>query len=352
MADASRVNATLELAAGYAWRLIVVVAAAVLAGLVLAELRLVVLPVVAALVLCTFLLPPVRWLRRRGWRASLAAFAVLSVALSALGGLCAVLVPRVAGELRDLDFSLQRGIETVAAWVVEGPLGVSEADLERAIDRGLEQLRDNADTLLSGALTGAAAFVELVVGLLLTLVLLFFLLRDSETIGRWLVGLVAERHREAAREAGIRAWEILGRFIRGTTIIALFDATLIGIGLWALGIPLALPLAVLTFFGAYVPVAGAVVAGLAAALVALVAEGLVAALLVSALVLVVQQLESNVLQPVVLGRAVSLHPIAVALSITAGAVVGGIVGAILAVPTVAVAAAALPVLTRAGEAGR
>lgn len=256
-------NAKLDLAAGYAWRLIVVVVAAVLAGLVLAELRLVALPVLAASVLSTVLVPSVRWLRRRGWRPGLAAFTVLSIALAALGGLCAVLAPRVAGELNDLDISLRRGIETVAAWLVEGPLGVSEADLERAIDRGLGQLRDNADTLLTGALTGAAAFVELAVGFLLTLVVLFFLLRDGETIWLWLVGLVAEHRRAAVRDAGARAWEVLGRFVRGTTVIALFDATLIGIGLWVIGLPLALPLAVITFFGAYVPVAGAVVAGLA-----------------------------------------------------------------------------------------
>jgi len=337
---------TFERAAVQAWRVIGLAAAAVLVVLALAELRVVVLPVLAALVLGTFLIPPVGWLARRGWPRGLAAFAVLGVALAAVTGLFMALAPPIADELRALDFNLEEGFETVAGWAVEGPLGVSEADLDQTIERAADELRNNAAALASGVLSGAAALGELVVGLLLTVVLLFFLLRDGEGMWRWVVNLFDERRRSEVGEVGARAWEVLGGYLRGTTLVALFDAAFIGLGLWVIGVPLVLPLALLTFFGAYVPVAGAVAAGLAAALVALVTEGVVAAVAVSALVLVVQQVESNILQPVVVGRSVRLHPVAVTLSVTAGAVLGGIIGALIAVPSVAVAAAVLPVLRR------
>jgi len=346
MGEESEAKVTFERAAVQAWRLVGLALAAAFVVLALAELRVVVLPVLAALVLGTFLIPPVRRLGRRGWPRGLAAFAVLAVALAALTGLFVALAPPVADELRTLDLNLQEGFETVAGWVVEGPLGVSETDLDRAIERAADELRDNAGALASGVLSGAAALGELVVGLLLTVVLLFFLLRDGEGMWRWVVSLFDERRRSQVSKAGARGWEVLGGYLRGTTLVALFDAAFIGLGLWVIGVPLVLPLALLTFFGAYVPVAGAVAAGLAAALVALVTEGVVAAVAVSALVLVVQQVESNILQPVVVGRSVRLHPVAVTLSVTAGAVLGGIIGALIAVPSVAVAAAVLPVLRR------
>lgn len=346
MGEESEAKVTFERAGVQAWRLVGLALAAAFVVLALAELRVVVLPVLAALVLGTFLIPPVRRLGRRGWPRGLAAFAVLAVALAALIGLFVALAPPVADELRALDLNLQEGFERVAGWVVEGPLGVSETDLDRAIERAADELRNNAGALASGVLSGAAALGELVVGLLLTVVLLFFLLRDGEGMWRWVVSLFDERRRSQVSKAGARGWEVLGGYLRGTTLVALFDAAFIGLGLWVIGVPLVLPLALLTFFGAYVPVAGAVAAGLAATLVTLVTEGVLAAVAVSALVLVVQQVESNILQPVVVGRSVRLHPVAVTLSVTAGAVLGGIIGALIAVPSVAVAAAVLPVLRR------
>jgi predicted PurR-regulated permease PerM len=175
----------------------------------------------------------------------------------------------------------------------------------------------------------------------LALVLLFFLLKDGERIWGWVIDLVPSGHRDDARAIGDRAWATLGGYLRGVTLVALFDAVFIALTLIVVGVPFVLPLALLTFIGAYVPIVGAFVAGLAAVLVALVALGTQAALVVAAAVVVVQQVESNFFQPVVMGRTVRVHPVAILLAVTAGGVVGGIIGAIIATPIVGVAAAVL-----------
>lgn len=209
-----------------------------LAALALAELRLVVLPVIGALVLGTLLRPPTLWLGGRGVPPGLAAFAVVAATVIALAGIVAALAPPVLAELRSLDVNLQEGLETVVGWIAERPFGVSEADVDRAIEDALDSLRANAGTLAAGAVSGAVALGELVVGLLLALVLLFFL-RDGEVLWGWVVNQFAEWRRPRLHEAGTRAWTALGGYLRGITLVALFDAAFIGLGLRVLGIPLA-----------------------------------------------------------------------------------------------------------------
>ena len=171
--------------------------------------------------------------------------------------------------------------------------------------------------------------------------MLFYLLKDGERIWGWLVSLVTPARRDDVRQAGELAWQALAGFVRGQTLVALFDAVLIGSAIAILGVPLALPLAVLTFFGAYVPVIGATVTGLLAVFVALASQGIVAASAVLAAILVVQQIEGNMFQPVVVGRTVQVHPLAILLGVTAGGVLAGIIGAMIAAPVVAVAGAVL-----------
>jgi hypothetical protein len=219
-----------------------------------------------------------------------------------LGGVLAALAPAAIGELNDVDLSVQGGVEEVQEWLSKGPLGLSETRIGELVDRAQDELRARSGTIAGGALGGAVIALEVIAGVLLTIVLLFFFIRDGERLWRWIVGLAPEQNRRDVREIGMRAWDTLGGYLRGTAIVAFFDAALIGLALSLLGVPLALPLAVLTFFGAFVPLVGAVVAGFAAAMVALVSEGFFVALIVVGVVIVVQQVEGDVLQPLVVGK--------------------------------------------------
>jgi len=319
-----------------------VIGAAVVAALWLAaRLRLVVLPVLLALLLATMLAPPARELKRRGWPDGVAALTVLVLAVTVLGTVITLVVPPAIDEVDQLDVGVSGGIEEVQRWLAGGPLGLSDAQLADALDRLQGQVRSNVDALTREAVTGALVVAEVLTGLVLALVLLFFFLKDGRDMWRWLAGLAPPARRDAVREAGERAWAALGGFLRGQTIVALFDAVFIALALVLIGVPLVLPLALLAFFGAYVPVLGATIAGAAAALVALFAEGPIAALLVIGAILVVQQIEGNVLQPYVVGRSVDVHPVAILLGITAGAVLAGIIGAMVAAPIVAAGGAVL-----------
>lgn len=295
-----------------------------------AQLRLVVLPALLALVLTTLLHPPVARLRRRGVPDAAAAAVVLGGALLLVAAAVALIVPRAVADLDDLGVSIAGGIDVL-----------SDERLSGWADRAEQELRDNAGRITRGAVSGAVLAVEVVAGLALALVVLFFLLKDGERIWAWIVDLVPAQHRVDARAIGERTWTTLGGYLRGVTLVALFDAAFIALALVIVGVPLVLPLALLTFAGAYIPIAGAFAAGLAAVLVALVALGPVAALVIAAAVFAVQQIESNVFQPVVVGRSVRLHPVVILLAVTAGGVLGGIIGAIVATPLAAVGAAVL-----------
>jgi predicted PurR-regulated permease PerM len=207
----------------------------------------------------------------------------------------------------------------------------------------LQSAREDLSAALSGpevrgrVLDGAVTATEILAGAFLTLVVLFFLLKDGPRLWRFLVDLLPEVAQGRAERIGVRCLEVLGGFVRGTTVIALVDAVVIGAGLLLLGVPLALPLAVVVFLGAYVPLLGATVAGFFAATVALVTRGPVIALVVVVLVVAVNQIEGDVLAPVVLGRALSLHPLVVLVALSVGVVLAGVVGALLAVPLAAVA---------------
>jgi putative heme transporter len=334
-----RVPRSLDRLAGVAWRFLVVVAALLAVGYLLVRLRLVVLPVIIALLIASVLAPPAAWLKRKGWRPGLAAATVFVAALLVLGGIVTVLVPVIAGELGDLGESVRQGIRQVESWLTDGPIDLTEGQISDAVDQGAQQAREHADRIIGGALTGAVMAIEIIAGILLTAVILFFFLKDGDMIGRWLVDRAPSDRRGLLTDAGKRAWGTLQAYIGGTAIVGVVDAVLIGIGLFILGVPLVAPLMLLFFFAPFFPYVGAIVVGILAVLVALVTEGAVAALIAAGIVLGIQQLESNLLEPVVLGRAVHLHPLVVLLALTGGAILGGITGAFLAVPIAGVAAA-------------
>jgi putative heme transporter len=333
--SAERVPVALRVAAAWSWRLLLIGAAIVAAAYVAAELRLVVIPAVLAFFLTIVLDPLHRRLRRAGLSRGLAAIASLLAFLGVLAGLFALLVPPVVDELGTLGDSLEDGARQVLDWLAEGPLNVSDAQIQGALDDAVARARDNAGAIGSGVLTGASLVGEIAVGLLLTMVLSFFLLRDGDRLWAWLLDRAGAERREDVERRGRLVRARLGAYLRGVTLVALFDAVFIGLALVVIGVPFALPLAVLTFITAYVPIVGATVAGAAATLVALVAGGVEDALLVLAAVVVVQQVESQLLSPVVVGRAVRLHPAVVLLAVTAGAIVYGVVGAALAAPLAA-----------------
>ncbi len=303
---------------------------------ILAALHLVVLPLLLAVVLATFLVRPVRWLRRRNWSPGAAALAVVAAAVSTTSAIFLLLAPLVVSELGALDLELTSAIDAIQA--SDSPLPVSGDQLSRGIETVQDRLAGSVDALARQALVGAVIVVEVLAGIGLAIVILFFLLKDGDRMWQWLLALAPARRRRGMRTVGERSWAALGGFVRGQTLVALFDAVLIGLALVVIGVPLALPLAVLTFFGAYVPVIGATITGrLAVAL----ANGLTAAIFVLAVIVAVQQFEGNVLQPVVVGRAVDVHPVVILLGVTGGAVLAGIIGAMIAAPLIAVAAAIL-----------
>ena len=330
---------TLDRAARFTWRSLVVALGVYVLVFALARLRILVLPVIIALLIATVLLPLVDRLQRRRLPRLASVWIVLLGSIGLLVGLFVALAPSVAEEFGDLGPTLSQGREDLEDFIVDSPLDVERADLDRYVAELGDQLEGRGEQIFSGVLAGAVVAFEVVVGVLLLVVLLFFFLKDGATFCRFGLRQVRAEHHDLAVALGRRAWAAAGAYVRGTAVVALVDAVIIGIGLVVIGVPLVLPLAILTFLGAFFPLVGATAAGVVAALVALVDGGVRDALLVTAVIVVVQQVEGDVLQPLVLGRAVKLHPVVILGVLTAGAVVGGLVGAFLAVPVTAVAVA-------------
>jgi putative heme transporter len=324
-----------------ALELILLVGAAALLVVALLKLRLVVLPVVLALFLTTALHPLHRRLVLRGVPSWLAALGTILSALLLLVLLFAVLIPPVVNEAGDVGDTARDGIDEIVDWLEDGPLAVDRDELDDGLDRAIDAVRENAGGIGQGVLTAGTLALEVVAGLLLILVLTFYFLHDGDRIWRWILSLSPSDRRDSVHAFGLDVITALGGYLRGVLFVATVDALLIGAGLFALGVPLVAPLAVLTFLAAFIPLAGAFVAGALAALVALVTEGVVDAVLVVVLVTVVQQVEGNLLYPIVVGRSAELHPVAILLSVLTGAVLYGIVGAALAVPVAAIVWAAI-----------
>jgi predicted PurR-regulated permease PerM len=334
-----QVPAWLDRTAAYTWRVGVLAVALVIAVWVMAKLALVTLPVIVALVLATLCVPPADWLEGRGLPSAVAALLVVVGGMAMLVGIVALLVPAFVDQILELRPTIQAGFDSVLTWLAEGPLGFDRIRIEELVSQLSDRASSSSSQIFTGVLSGAVAVVNGIAALALLIVLLFFFIKDRTEITGWFLMRTPVPHRDASAAVARRAWGALSGYVRGTAAIAVIDATGIAIGLLILGVPLVLPLAVLVFLGAFIPVIGALLAGLIAVLVALADGGITSALLVLALLLVVQQVEGNVLQPVIMRRAVSLHPVVVVIALAAGASVAGIVGAFLSVPVAAVLAA-------------
>ena len=323
-------------AAAISWRSLVVAAAVLAVVYVLVRLRLVVLPVIVALFVTTLLRPPARWLMSRGLPNLVASLAVLLASIALVLALVGLLGPTVVDEFGALSEDVREGVNEATSFVTSGPLDVSQEQIDSVMDSARDQLQANGGAITRGAVSGAVLVGELITGLLLAAVLVFFFIKDGERIWGWVVGLFPARRRHEVNEVGQRAWRTLSGYLRGIALVGLVDAVLIGIVLVVVGVPLVPALMLLTFLGAFFPVVGAFFAGLVSTLVALASNGLVAALIVLGAIIVIQQLEGDLVFPVVVGRALDLHPVAILLVLTAGGVLGGVVGAFLAVPLAAV----------------
>jgi predicted PurR-regulated permease PerM len=326
----------LRTSAALGWRLLVVVAALYVIGTVAGYLAAIVVPVAIALLLAALLAPAVHWLQVRQVPRGVATALVIIAGLALVGGVLTFVVVTFVRGVPALGSQLSASVDAVVSWLSNGPLHLSEQQLRGAQDQLIAAVGNNQATITAGALTTAATIGEVVTETLLVAFTLIFFLHGGAGIWQFLLGVIPSDSRSRVDVAGRRGLAALVAYVRATAVVAVVDAVVIGIGLAVLGVPLAVPLAALVFLGAFVPIIGAVVAGGVAVLIALVAQGPISALIVLGIIIAIMQLEGHVLQPLLLGRAVKLHPLAVVLAITTGLVVAGIAGALLAVPLLAV----------------
>ncbi len=337
----SAIGAGLATLAQWALRLILIAVAAYIVGFVIGRLWVILLPVFLALILSTALWPPAAFLRRKGWPPALAAIAVVFGGLGALAGVMALIIPPVASQVQDIAGQASGGLTQVQDWLTGPPLNLSEDQINTARQALTDQLQSSASAVAAGVVTGVSAVTSLLIGLFLVLFLAFFFIKDGPRFLPWLRRAVGERAGDHLDAVCRRSWRSLGGFIRSQAAVGLIDAVLIGAGLLILRVPLALPLAVLTFFGGFIPIVGAFIVGGLAVLVALVTKGFTTALIVLAIIVVVQQVEGNVLQPFLQGAALRLHEGVILLAVAAGSSLYGITGAFLATPVVAMGAEVL-----------
>ena len=328
---------SVQLSAAWSWRLLAIGAAVAVGFWLLAFFKTIVVAVTIALLLTVLLMPATRWLQQRARFGRLAASAAAVVGLVVLvGGLLTLAGHSIINGFADLAAEATAGIDTLVTWLSTGPLQLSAHQIETYRAQASASVNANGRSLLSGALSVTTTIGHVGAGTLIALFCTMFFLLDGARIWAWVVGLLPEAGRERAHEAGRRGLVTLGGYTRTQILVALVDASGIGIGAAVLQVPLALPLATLVFIGSFVPIVGALVSGSVAVLVALVAHGPVSALSMLAVVLLVQQIEGHVLQPFLMGHAVSLHPVAVLLAVAGGSMAAGIIGALFAVPVAAV----------------
>jgi predicted PurR-regulated permease PerM len=324
-----------------AWALLGIVVLILVAGWAVGKLMPVVLPFAVAVLLATLLRPIAAALEARGARPAVAASLATLLAIVVFGVLIALILPPFIARLTDLGSSLQEGVQKVAYSAGESLAGMDRAEVDRQLETAADRLRERAGGMAGDAVAGASSLLGALASVVLVAFLCFFLVKDGRRLWTWLVELAPDPRREAIDEAGRRAWTSLTAYTRGVVFVATVDAILIGAVLLVIGVPLALPLIVLTWLAAFFPIIGAIVAGAAAVLVALVAGGPTDALIVGVAIIVIQQLEGNVLYPVIVGPRLKLHPIVVLVSVAAGGTIAGISGAFLAVPVATVCAALL-----------
>jgi predicted PurR-regulated permease PerM len=325
-----------RVAAEAGWRLLVLAGTVYVLMRVISAVQLVVLAFVAALLMTAVLQPTVARLRRHGVPRGLATALTAILGFVVMGLMGWFVTWQVMENIDTLSDQVQDGIDELRRWLLNSPFHVTDKQINEIAKNLREAVGANTEQITSVGLEGVTVVVEALTGLLLAVFSTLFLLYDGKRIWEWTLKLVPAAARPGVAGAGPRAWRTLTAYVRGTVIVALIDATFIGLGIYFLDVPMAVPLAVFIFLFAFVPLGGAVVSGALAVVVALVTQGVFTAVMTLVVVLAVQQIEGHILQPFILGRAVRVHPLAVVLSVAAGGMVAGIGGAVVAVPLVAV----------------
>ncbi|HEY3558801.1 MAG TPA: AI-2E family transporter [Kribbella sp.] len=324
----------MEIASAWAWRFLVIVAAVAVIGYAMRYLSEVVVPVTVGVLLTALLIPITNGLQKLRLPRGPAAGVTVLATIVVVAGLLTLVGTQIAGQFEDLSKQVGEGVQKLRD-LARINFGLTDADITNLYKQLQKQLTSGGALGQQAAAVGTTA-THVVAGLFISLFCLFFFLYQGEQIWSWLVRLFPRRARAKTDSSGRRAWVSLTAFVRATVIVAAVDAIGISLGAAILGLPLVSAIGILVFVGAFIPVVGALVSGIVAVLVALVAKGPLIAVIMLAVVIGVQQLEAHVLQPFLLGRAVSVHPLAVILSIATGVVIAGIVGALIAVPTAAV----------------
>ncbi|MDF1596045.1 MAG: AI-2E family transporter [Acidimicrobiia bacterium] len=327
----------LKKAAAFSWRYLLVLAAVYITFRAVAVVKVVVLPIILGLFAASVLSPLAQRLKARGWSPALATWGTILGLVPVVALFVLFLVPSFADGIEPLGEALDESVQWVTEWLSEGPLGLSQADIEGHIDDAIAQIQNNAGAITTGVLGGATVAFEIVTGLVLTLLVTFFYLKDGDRAYQGLLQRVSDPDR--TRRGLEAAWRTLSGYVRGLAIVGLIDAIFIGIGLAIVGTPLVLPLMSLVFIGGFFPIIGAFISGLLAVAVSFVSGGGTDALIILAVVVGVQQFEGNVLHPIVFKKALSLHPLLILLAIGVGGVAFGIVGVFLAVPLTGMAIA-------------
>lgn len=338
MLSSTRTRTALRSSARVCVELLVVLVMAGVALWLLGRMWSVVWPLIVGLLLTTLTWPLARFLRRHGWRPALAASVVTLLFLAAAVGVVALIAVPVASQSGELATGVTDGIDKVREWAAGPPLSIDDDEITGALDTGMARLQDSVGSITTTVVTGVSTVVNGVVTAVLALFLMFFFLKDGPKFLPWLARQLPGRLATDIPVVAARSWDTLGAFVRSQAFVGLLDAVFIGLGLWIVDVPLVLPLAVLTFVSAFVPVVGALFAGLVAVLIALVSNGPTDALIVLGIIIVVQQLEGNVFQPMIQSRGLGLHAAVVLLAVTLGASLAGIVGSLLAVPVAALIA--------------
>ncbi|WP_156757071.1 AI-2E family transporter [Actinokineospora pegani] len=292
-------------------------------------------PLVIALLITTLTWPVARFLRAHGWKPALAASAVTVLFLLLAAGTITLIVVPVASQSAELAEGVVDGVQQIRQWASGPPLNIRDDQVTAGLDMAVDRIQDSVGSIITATVTGVGTVANGLVTTVLALFLMFFFLKDGPRFLPWLTQQLPGRLASDVPIVAERCWVTLGSFVRSQAIVGLLDAVFIGIGLWLVGVPLVLPLAVLTFVAAFVPIVGALFAGFVAVLIALVFNGPIQALIVLAIIIVVQQLEGNVFQPMLQSRGLGLHAAVVLLAVTLGGTLAGIVGSLLAVPATA-----------------
>ncbi|WP_082492424.1 AI-2E family transporter [Leifsonia sp. Root4] len=325
-----------RLGAAWAWRLLLIGALVAVAIFLVVQLRLIVIPVLVAVLLSALLVPLVSFLVKHKWPRGLAIAVAMVGMLAVVSGLLVLVITQIARNSSNLSDRAVESFESIKASLLDSPLQLTETQINEFLAQLVSAIQEDSQVFISGALSFGSSLGHFLAGMLITLFATLFMLIDGKGIWSWVVRIFPRRARAAVDGAGKAGWTTLGNFVKVQILVASIDAVGIGLGAALLHVPLAIPIAVLVFLGSFIPIVGAVATGAVAVAIALIYNGWPIALAMLGVVLLVQQIEGHVLQPLIMGTAVKVHPLAVVLVVAAGSMLAGIAGALFAVPVAAV----------------